>query len=61
MKVKVIKSTFCYERYVVFNVYNENGELIDNSFEYPNEYNANNEFRAFAHWNDWEFDKIEKI
>ena len=61
MKVKVIKNTFGYERYVVFNVFNKNGKLIDNSFEYPNEYNANSEFRAFADLNGWEFDKIEKI
>lgn len=61
MKVNVVKSTFCYERYVIFHVYNENGELIDSSFEHLNTHNANNEFRAFASLNDWEFDKIEKF
>ena len=61
MKVKVVKSTFCYERYVIFNVFNESGELIDNYFEYLNIYHANNEFRAFTSLNGWEFDKIEKI
>lgn len=62
MKVTVTKTTFCYEHYVVFNVFNECGKLIDNSFEYNNTYNANNEFRAFARLNNWEIiGKIEKI
>ena len=61
MKVKVVKYTFCYERYVVFSVFNEKGELIDNTFECPNEYTANSEFKAFAELNGWEFDKIENI